>query len=123
MPAQEDQTSGETENQRALTAHKPRLKIERTQSRNRAACFDVIRAQSIARWLAGRSRGWRFEAEAAVAAKPPADAGETSTLNGAVSLVSYWRVSGLKKLNASAGTVCRPGCIGMTACSKSFSPL
>ena len=67
--------------------------------------------------------GLAFEAEAVAVARLPAGAVDTSTLNGAVSLVSYWRVSGLKKLNASPGTICLPGCIGMTACSKCFSPL
>ena len=37
--AQKDQTSGERKSQRTLSAHKPRLKTERSQGRNRAASF------------------------------------------------------------------------------------
>src|SRR5665213_2113798 len=56
MAAQETKTSGKTPHERALTAQEPRSKIERAQAGNFAAGLDMIRAQTIARRLAGRSR-------------------------------------------------------------------
>ena len=52
--AQEDPTAGEAQYQRALTADKPRLKIERAQGCDRAAGCNVVRSQSTARGLTGR---------------------------------------------------------------------